>query len=249
MKKSTDYKPAGNFALLLLGPPKHGKTNLALAFPKPAVLDCDGNLSRVVGQGVEFLFENPNTDSSGKHQSGDKSWAASCNFLREAIALPDEECQTIIIDGFSIMCNYLVDALVVNSKLTVGGEKVMDQSLWQPFRNKLQQFVMRGRSSNKRFVVTCHETIIQDEKTGAIIAYRPLISGQLKDNLAGLFTDCWRVEAKDIAGKPKYSIRFAPKNFMQIGNSIGIDVPELDVTGKGPRELWSMLSTYMSPVK
>ena len=45
MKNSSDYKPNLSFGLFLMGPPKAGKTTLALQFPNPYVADCDNNLS------------------------------------------------------------------------------------------------------------------------------------------------------------------------------------------------------------
>lgn len=245
MKKSNDYKKETNFGVLVIGPPKSGKTRLALSFPKPAILDCDGNLAGALRAGAnDFLFEDPNVDDNGHELSPDKSWAKSMQFMKEAVALPLEQCETIIIDGLSILSNYLVDALSSHSKLMVAGERVMDMSLWQPFRNRMQQLVLAGRASNKRFIMTCHEDVVTDVNSGALIGYRPLIPGQLKQNLAGLFSDVWRCEAKAKGLTQEYTVRFAPKTMMQIGNSLGIKEAEINVTDKTPQELWAMLSKY-----
>lgn len=242
MKPAKEYKTNANFGLLLIGPPKSGKTHLALSFPKPVVLDCDGNLAAVIRRGTtDFLYENPNVDEAGKELTPPQRWKACCDFLKEAIALPEEQCQTIVIDGLSIMVNYLIDTLSTQSKLMVGGEKVMDQTLWQPFRNKIQQYMLQGRASSKMFIVNCHEDIIRDEQSGAVVAYRPLIPGQLKQNLAGLFSDCWRTEAKVLGQKVKFLVRVAPKNQMQIGNSLNFDEPEYDLTDKTPEQIWSII--------
>jgi hypothetical protein len=243
MKKSSEYKSSANFALLLIGPPKSGKTALASSFPLPAILDCDSNLA-YAARNSDFLFENPNVED-GKEIAPAQRWKKSCDFLREAIALPDTECRTIVIDGLTIMGNYLIDSLSVHSKLTVGGEKVMDQTLWQPFRNKITQFILQGRASNKMFIMTCHEDIIRDETSGAVIAYRPLIPGQLKQNLAGLFSDCWRTETKTLGKNISYLCRVAPKNQMQIGNSLGLPKQEFDLTGKNPSQIWNLFNKHL----
>lgn len=243
MKKATSYNINSAFGCLLIGPPKAGKTRLALSFPRPAVLDCDGNLGGAIRAGTtDFFFEDPNVDDNNKELAPAMRWKKCCDFLREAIE--SDEVDTIIIDGLSIMSNYLVDSLSQNSKLTVGGDKVMDQSLWQPFCNKIQNFVLTGRNSNKMFIVTCHEDIIRDESNGAVVAYRPLIPGQLKQNLAGLFSDVWRVEPITLGAKVSYKVRFAPKNLMQIGNSLAIAEPELDITNMAPSVIWSHLSKH-----
>src|SRR5690606_32250560 len=44
MKPSSLYEPTLSFGLLLQGPPKTGKTTLALSFPRPYIADCDNNL-------------------------------------------------------------------------------------------------------------------------------------------------------------------------------------------------------------
>lgn len=247
MKKSTDYKTHSNFGALFIGPPKSGKSRLAMSFPKPAVLDCDGNLAGAIRAGAaDFLFEDPNVDDKGVELQPAMKWKKCCDFLREAINLPETECQTIVIDGLSIMSNYLIDSLSQNSKLTVGGEKVMDQSLWQPFRNRIQQFMLQGRASSKMFIVTCHEDVIKDDNSGAVVSYRPLIPGQLKQNLAGLFSDVWRCEAKALGNNIKYIVRFAPKNMMQIGNSLNIKEVEMELTDKSPDAIWETLKQYFA---
>jgi hypothetical protein len=247
MKKSSSYNKNDKFGLLLIGVPKSGKTNLALAFPKPAVLDCDGNLAGAMRRGAgDFLFENPNVDDNGKELTPSMRWQKCCKFMSDAIKLPKSECETIIIDGLSIMANYLIDSLSQNSKLIVGGEKVMDQSLWQPFRNKMQTLMLQGRACDKLFIVTAHETVVQDQGTGNVVGYRPLIPGQLKDNLAGLFSDCWRTETKAKTKGSEYLVRVQPRTMMQIGNSLGITDIELDVSNLSPTEVWTKLAPYFA---
>lgn len=246
MKKASDYKVGSNFALLLIGPPKSGKTRIAMSFPKPAVLDCDGNLADVRRLGVDFLFESPGADADGNQVKPDVAWKNCCDFLGEAVKAPLDEVETIVIDGLSIMSNYLIESLTKHSKLMVGTERVMDRQLWQPFRNKMQAFMLEGRASNKKFIVTCHEEIIRDDQSGAVVAYRPMIPGQLKQNLAGLFSDCWRAESQAKGSKCVYSCRFAPRNLMQIGNSLGISEADYDFTNKTPSEIWTKLSGFFS---
>jgi hypothetical protein len=251
MKPASTYATDRNFALLLIGPPKSGKTTLSLAFPGLAILDCDRNLAgpmRFTGYS-DFLYHDPNEVPE------EKRWENCVTFLREACAEPKVE--TIVIDGLSHLSEYLIRAILANTKmdsarqrgggeLIVAGEPVMQMSYWGPFRNKLYQFIAAGRSSGKRLIVTCHELIMTDEKSGGVVAYRPLIPGQLRENLAGMFSDVWRTELSTIGNKTDFKVRFAPRNLMQIGNSLNIKDPELILTNKTPRDVWSSLSRYFT---
>lgn len=244
MKKSESYNRKGAFGLLLIGPPKAAKTSLALSFPKPYVLDCDNNLAgpiRRMPKDFQFSYDSPN-EIKEEHER----WKACCQFLKDACASPDVD--TIIIDSLSTIASYLITAILHDAgtdalKLRIAGEPAMQQSYWTPFRNRLAQLIMACRNSGKFFIVTCHEALVTNDE-GAVIAYRPLIPGQLRDNLAGFFSDCWRCEAKDKANKAEYTIRFAPRNLMQIGNSLNIPVTDMDVTGKTPAQVWEGLSKF-----
>lgn len=240
MKSSKDYSIVSNFGLLLVGPPKNGKTNVALSFPKPAILDCDKNLAGAIRRikeadpDFEFMYDDPN-----EHKPEDR-WKACCDFMNEAI---NSDCETIIIDGLSNIQTYLIDHIlkaagVEASKLKIAGVPAMQQTFWTPFRNKLSALVMEGRACSKMFIVTCHEETIENSK-GGTIGYRPLVSGQLKNNLAGYFSDCWRCEASAVANKSSYKLRVGPMNLHQIGNSLNIKQNDIDLTNLTPSQIWN----------
>jgi hypothetical protein len=251
MKAATDFKTSRAFALLLIGPPKSGKTTFALSFPKPWVLDCDNNLAgalryhKNLGEPVtDFFFDDPNEEPNP-----DLRWSVAMKALVEAIKSPDVE--TIFVDGLTVLAWWLERHILANSNtssggmkdLVIAGEKCMNQSQWGPFRNNMVKFVMAARAVGKNFIMSCHEAM-ETSEDGAIIAYRPLISGQLRANLAGLFTDCWRCETGNSASGPTYSVRFQPRTLMQIGNSLQIPKPSLDVTNKKRSAVWSELSKF-----
>jgi hypothetical protein len=230
MKPASQYNSGASFALLLIGPPKAGKTVFATCFPTPWVLDCDNNLAGAMryhtsaGKPLsDCFFDDP--------QMEDKEGGP--------IARPSEAH----ILANSQQGNGMKD-------LIIAGEKVMNQSHWNPFKSMMMRFVMACRSAGKPFIMTCHE-MAETNEDGNVIAYRPLISGQLRSNLAGLFTDCWRCEtaiAPKDARHPlgvKYSVRFQPRNLMQIGNSLSIKLDELDVTGKSRVDIWSQLAPLL----
>lgn len=249
MNDSSQYDPLTEFALMLIGPPKAGKTVFALNFPDLWILDCDKNLAgalrhhhRLDKKPIKFWFDDPNTVEPKER------WKFSVKAIGEAIAKP--EVKTIFIDGLTLLGQYLETHILAcpntgkMQDLIIGGEKVMMMELWAPFRNKLMQLMLACRAGGKYFLMSCHEAVEQD-KAGAIIGYKPLVSGSMRQNIAGLFTDVWRMETSNGPTGAKYTVRFAPKNLMQIGNSLAITDPFLDVTNKPREQVWALLSTYL----
>lgn len=250
MNSAADFKPSRAFALLLIGVPKSGKTAFALNFPKPWILDCDNNLAgalrhhKNLGEPItDFFFDDPNTEPDPE-----KRWTMAMNQL--IAACRSDQVETIIVDGLTVLAWWLESHILANSKqgngmkdLVIAGEKVMNQSHWNPFKNMMLKFVMAARAVGKNFIMTCHETTETNED-GAVIAYRPLISGQLRGSLAGMFSDCWRCETGNAVGGATYSVRFHPRTMMQIGNSLGIKTPQMEVTNKKRSVIWAELSKH-----
>lgn len=251
MKSAKEYNAQGGLALLLIGSPKSGKTALAMTFPRPYILDCDNNLRGALkhhaslGSPItEYYYDNPG------EVSPEKRWEFSMQKLDEAIASPDID--TIIVDGLTLLGDYL-QAFILNntrsdssqSHLIIAGQKCMQMNHWTPFKNLMTKLVMAGKSSGKMFIMTCHESA-ESDTNGSIIAYRPLIQGSLKNNIAGFFSDCWRTESKaNHAKASEYKVRFAPKNLFQIGNSLAIKDIDLDTTNLTREQIWSKLESYI----
>lgn len=266
MQSGNTYNAAGAFALLLIGPPKGGKTVFATCFPRPWILDADNNLAGAVryhaARGVpikDYFFDDPNKmekDGTLIPRPMEHRWDFTIKAVMEAVKSPD--VSTIFVDGLTLAGQYLEAHILAHSKegngmkdLIIAGEKVMNQSHWNPFKTMMFKLVMACRSAGKPFIMSCHE-LSETNDSGAVISYRPLISGQLRGSLAGFFTDCWRMESEQVpisaAKHPtgvKYSVRFAPRNLHQIGNSLGIKTPELDVTNKSRAQVWAELAPYL----
>ena len=249
MKQGTTYNRDQAFALLLIGLPKSGKTIIGTSFPNVFVLDLDLNLNGALSHhGDEmgnFFF-----DDLSDEPNQDKRWTASHKALVEACK--SDEVDTVFVDGLTVLAQLLQMHILANSKkgngmddLVIAGEKVMNRAQWGPFKNLMTKIIMMCRASGKKLIFSCHEDTITD-KNGAVLSYRPMIPGALKHNIAGLFTDVWRCESGTKANKPYHRIRFAPKNMMQIGNSLGIKDIEYDTTDKTKKEIWSYLSKHFN---
>jgi hypothetical protein len=251
MKSHTDYVMSKSFALLLIGTPKAGKTAMSLCFPDPYILDCDNNLAGALR--YHNHEKNPFPywfDDANEVQDPTKRWTFCLNSIIEAVKHP--EIKTIVVDGLSLLGYYLEKHILANSgkgngqdDLIIAGEKVMNMSQWNPFKNLMSQFVMACKSSGKLFVMTCHEHT-EVNKTGSIVGYKPLISGSLRDNIAGYFSDVWRCETTTTPKGADYEVRFKPKSLMQIGNSLNIPVASMKTTDKTRAQVWAELSKYLN---
>jgi len=223
MKTQNDYKPVNDFGLLLIGPPLSGKTTVAMQFPNPYIISTDrkiGNATSRLLKDKKWWFDYVDVDDANQPVALDKQWTRATDLLKAAPSKP--EIQTIIWDNLSDLSNMLYAHIIANggTKLTVGGERVFEQQHWQPFKLLMSRAISFARSSGKLFVVCCHEDIEKDEVTGTL-TYRPLIPGQLKNQLGGFFTDVWRTEVSASPSQAaKYYVRTVPTPRMALGNSI-----------------------------
>ena len=229
MQPGTSYSPSTSFALLIIGQPKSGKTNLAFEFPSPWFADCDGNLGSAIRRhpGKEFFFDSIATDDTNIPVPLDKQWARYADKL--IAAAKDPRAKTLVTDSLTTLCPMLqAHIIATGTKLIVGGEKCMEQQHWTPFRNLMLKAINIARSSGKYVIHICHEAVDKDEISG-MLSYKPLIPGQLKDSIGAFFTDVWHCEnelAMNTVSKqmePKYIIRTMPTARMGfIGNSLNL---------------------------
>lgn len=235
MKTATEYHEQKQFGLLLLGEPLAGKTCVAFQFPDPYILDADEKLAnavRLFGKGKRFWYDSP------ERVPDQERWPTALKMLDAAIASP--EPKTIVLDGLTQMADYLQDFLVGQPSaikdLIIGGQKMMTQSHWYPFKVMGSRFIAKLRAActaaNKALIVTAHVRLEKDELTGAL-QLRPNISGQLADTLSSLFTDVWLLFNKVVDVSPQYPdgiqriVRCAPTNRIQLGCSLALP-PEFE---------------------
>lgn len=216
MKSNTEFKPSNDFALLLVGPPLAGKTNVAMCFPTPYFISTDRKLQNAVARhpGKKFFYDYIDAEPA-------KRWTQLTELLKAAGQNP--EIQTIVIDNLTDVCTYLIDHIIANggTKLTVGGEKVMEMTHWQPFKILLTRLITVGKSMGKMFIVCAHEAVEKDEVTG-VLNYKPLIPGSMQNQLGAYFTDVWRCETEQVGKEVSYIVRTTPTPRMALGNSLNL---------------------------
>lgn len=237
MLTQTQFKAKPQFALLLMGPPLTGKTNVVFQFPGLYVNDADDKLSSAVNRnpGKEFFYDCPMRNDDGSVVPEELRWEKGVAQIKAAVA--DPRVKTIALDSGTAIGHNLINHILrfpstAKAPLMIGGMKVMDMSMWGPYRDLWTKLIMGLRATGKLVIVVMHDVADKDEVTGAI-NYRPSFAGQLKDYGAGLFTDVWHTETRakiqDDRSKPgfglpttEYYIRTAPRSNMPLGTSLGL---------------------------
>lgn len=252
MLSSNQFSLNTSIAVLLLGPPLSGKTNVAFQFPDPYFLDCDDKLTNAVARnsGKKFWYDCPlrklNKEGQFVGVEDILRWEEAVARLKEAGSSP--EVKTIVIDSVTSLNAMIFQHILrfpstAKVPLQVGGIKVMDQSMWGPYRDLWTRLIMGLRGTGKIVVCIAHDTVDKDEITGTL-SYRPSWAGQLKDTGAGLFTDVWHCESRNVPDttksghmKTEYFVRTHPTPMMALGNSLGL-----------PREFsftWEKFKSYL----
>lgn len=226
MKSLDPNAPITEWALLLQGPPKTGKTTLACQFPKPWVANSLNNLSgptRWLQANRPAQIPHIRQDTIMSDDNGDEvplgaRWPRLLNKINEARKSP--EVSTIVLDDLGMICEFLCDYIV--EQKPSGRKEGMTISDWIPFRKLLTQLITDQRRMSKRLVVTCHEEYDKDERLGTIYT-KINIPSKLSSNFGGFFTDVWRTEVTEMGGQLVYSVRSQPTPAVPaLGNSLGL---------------------------
>ena len=229
MKTLLEYQLDESFGLLIEGPPKTGKTTLALQFPDPWIADCSNNLSGAIrwfrqhrpDQIGKITYSRPWMFDDGTLVPEHCRWAKLLDQMNEAFRDPTRK--TFIIDDIGVVCEWL-QFFIVNEK-NPSKKESMTIGDWVPFRNMLGKLITDSRliCRNKRyFIVTAHEEYAKDERTGEIKT-RVNIPSKMADNFGGSFSDVWRSIAEETGDVLSYKVRSMPTTAVPaLGNSLGL---------------------------
>lgn len=245
MKSGNTYASKQSFALLLVGEPKSGKTNVAYAFPDLWILDCDRNLKRAatVVKDKVWFYDDPYIDDKGLEIPDHARWNNAMAQVKIAAKAP--EVKTIVIDGLGALADMLIAHIIEevrrnepNSKAD-GKLRIQD---YQPLALLLTKLIMGLRNSGKLIVFTSHQKVDKDEHTGKT-RYELNMPGKLANSFGGLFSDVWATTAENAGlGKYKYLIHTRPSGLhMTLGTSLDLPPVPLDITDKSPSDIWKII--------
>lgn len=248
MKSLADY-PQGNFALLLVGDQKTGKSRIMAGFPSPLIIDFDRNLKSVANvlsdeQKREISIIDPYTDpKTGKDVEEWQVWNNMQKQLKEHALKP--EIKSICLDSLTTLTEPLKAHIVKQADLanpSSAKKGEMRQQTWEPYRKLLIDLVMWMRATQKPVIWTAHQQLEYSE-AGAIIGYTVAMQGQLKKNFGGLFSDVWLTDTESSMNRPpKYKLFTASRpKAVPLGSSAADIDFMFDFTNKNPKEIWHVL--------
>jgi len=213
MNSSSSFDSKKSFSLLLQGSPKTGKTCIAMTFPKPWFLQADRNLRSAVERypDKEFWYDYMDTDAKGNALRPDQHWPRLEAVVKAACI--DPGIKTIILDSLTPIGRALEDYVVsqggTGKNLVVGGVKVMDLSLWRPYKILLAKLISMVQNSGKYCIFIVHDKEV--ETSSGMTMLKPNIGGEMKDVIYSLFTDVWRTDIELMGMNPaKYVVQAAP---------------------------------------
>lgn len=208
------------------GAPNSGKTTAALKFPNPLVLDFDKKLP----PGVPSVdFWNPDvvnriTPCSIRPNRRDalKKWLSEARTM----LAPDT---TLILDSYTaLMADWDLHAEAdpspyLNKKGEVDGFEVHRQKLLYNLT-----IIERLSSLPCRVIMIFHEQIERDEKGNATGKFRPLVSGQFGDQVAGKFSNFFRCNCTEdkVTGKLVYTWQIRSTNLFNAVRSPEYKFPD-----------------------
>lgn len=248
MKSSEQFTPS-NVAILCVGDPGSGKSNLAMALPTPGILDCDNNLAGPIrrSNGKKFFYSQPFVDDNGIEVPEELRWSRALSETAKLLAHP--EVKSFVIDGLSNLCRW--GLIHVEQELIKSGINVKKEYLakYQGFIPFLSNYITKIRVPGKLVFITVHQVADKDEVLGRTRFYLD-IPGRLADTLGGQFTDVWGMSSTPDPSNPKtqarYEIRTKPTGFhINLKTSLDLE-PAINVTDKTPDQVWSLLEPKLS---
>ncbi len=252
MTPGTNYATTKPRKMLLIGESGMGKTCFTMNLRNPYYIDWDGNLATAIQlhPGKQFTYDSVETDDAGKPLILDRQWERGEALLRANAAKP--EVGVIVDDGLSRMSDLLQAFLVrtggeAEKILTVGGIKVMNRSLWQPFAAHIRNHLRLATSFGKPYILTCHTKVDANELT-EIKELTVNISGQIVGELVSWFTDFVQADTEPDPKSPtgvNYILRTAPTLRVKLKNSMGLP-PKVTVKQDDP-EFKKLLEKLNAP--
>ena len=222
--KSGTTLPASDKAIIIIGDPGTRKTTLALNFPQPYFLDCDGNMSAPVEQtGItSFLYDSAARDDSNNiiHPLLRFQHCIAC--LNAAAA--SDSVRTIIIDSLTSFTDIILSEVrrqefgasaATDPARDIADAKAMRIQDWGKFAFLIKNIITKLRTCGKIIVVTAHNSFEKDDVDSRFKQFIN-VPGQSKSTISGLFTDCWHtfMEVRGVgdAAKHNFLVRTLPIN-------------------------------------
>jgi len=217
---SSEIKSSKQRRLLLMGPPKWGKTWAALTFPNPIVIDFDRGLTEIKTPVPALPFWDDEWCKKTFASQTKKMNMLTAWLKTEGMKLGED--QTLVFDSLSTISDVLAIELEAATPTNKAGEKD-GFWFWKEWSNYLRSLHVLINSLKCNVVMCCHEQEIRDSETGRVTAYKWLLKGQdFSARLGQYYTDVFRQtklskeNAQDKTVSCEYVWQVQPDNMFQL---------------------------------
>lgn len=206
---STEVDP--QVRLMLVGPPKSGKTYAATTFPNPLIVDFDNGLTSAELRAKKLatlpFYDEAwlRTQYKQLHPSATsplKPASAFVTFLNSRELMAMDLGDTLVLDSLSTLSDAVKFELT--PQIPVGKDGKDDGYwYWRNWSNWFAALCTKIKSLRCNVVLIAHEQEIRDSETGRVNAFKYILQGQeFSPRLPQFFTDIYRQtkEVKEVPG-------------------------------------------------
>lgn len=173
-KKTSDADYPRYMKILVMGPPKSGKTTFLSTAPNLVVAACEAGLMSVAHKDVAFV----DIDETTKLQMLHDILADDTLRAQAAAQLGLPKIETVAIDTLDAWQDMLKKEIMRENKRTV-----FQRDDWGTLKERMKALLQAFAKLPMNVIFTVHTSISQDEESRMI--YSPGLQGAVKDEIAG----------------------------------------------------------------
>lgn len=257
----TLYKSTSKPAILIIGPPGTAKTTTVLgAFPRPLVIEIDNNISGaakfLTDEKIDLsqiLLDIPHLKADGTLVPRQDRWRTMTTNLKNALEKDNKESggdftkmkiQTIFVDSLTGLLEYALDEVRRQQGRAIGDDDkgTKDDPLqiqdWGAFGALMRHFFIKLRATNRILAVSGH-TVTDKDDLGGFLKQFINCPGKFREEIAGLFTECWKTSIEKVGEDFVRMITTVPtpsarddslglKSALRLGNKFKVDYKKIN---------------------
>lgn len=175
IRRTGDADYPRHMKVLVMGPPKSGKTSFIATAPNVVVADVEAGLMSIAHLNIPYVTIDDVSKLETLYQilkdDGLRQRAA------EQMGLPSID--TVAIDTLDAFQEMLKKDILATER-----RSEMQQKDWGKLKERMVQILKAFKSLPMNVIFTCHTSTVQDEEGKQI--YAPNLQGSVKDEIAGL---------------------------------------------------------------